>query len=240
MANDLPNNDPLEGIRILQSLSAKERMGLARECAWLTIAAEQVVFDKEDESRDVMFLVGGKVVVTVYSITGREVSFDELSAGDFFGELAAIDEEPRSAAIVSKTQSELAILSAARFLQLLTRNADIAMNVMHRMSEVIRKSNERIMDFAALDTQQRVCSEILKLAKPSPGVPETWSVNPLPTQKVMASRADTSRETVARVFRGLTRGGVAKRKGRTLIIPDRQKLETLTSRLKNRGDAGRT
>ena len=231
MADYFPRGDPLNGIKILQDLPVKERESLAKECTWLKFATNQVIFDKDDNNRDVMFLARGKVAVTGYSMTRKEISFAELSEGDFFGELAAIDGEPRSAAIVSMTQSELAILPPESFQHLLTQHPGIARSVMRRMAEVIRKSNERIMDYATLNAQQRVCSEILRTAKPDPGTPGAWSIYPLPTQSVVASRVDTSRETVARVMRDLIRGGVARRKGRALFIPDRSKLEILTNRL---------
>ena len=102
---------------------------------------------------------------------------------------------------------------------------------MRRLAEVIRKSNERIMDFATLSAQQRVCTEILRMAEPDNAVPGAWSVYPLPTQSAIASRIDTSRETVARVVRDLIRGGVIHRKGRSLFIPDKRRLDVLTSRL---------
>ena len=231
MAADHPGKDLLDNIKILSNLSTEERDRLSRDCAWLKFAPNQIVFDKDENNRDVMFVARGTVAVTGYSISGKKISFDELNAGDFFGELSAVDGELRSASIVSVTHSELAVLSPDRFGDLLAKHPDIALSVMRRMAEVIRKSNERIMDFATLSAQQRVCTEILKMASPDPAVSGAWSIYPLPTQNTIASRIDTSRETVARVVRDLIKGGVVMRKGRAMFIPDRNKLEILTNRL---------
>jgi len=231
MTNGQLEGDPLGTIKVFGNLSAEERQRLVRNCVRLKFAPNQVVFDKDDENCDVMFIVRGKVAVTGYSISGKNISFDELTEGDFFGELAAIDGEPRSASVIAVTPSELAVLSPQQFQQLLTDYPDIARRVMRRMAEVIRKSNERIMDFATLSAQQRVCSEILKMARPDAAVPGAWSIYPLPTQGAIASRIDTSRETVARVVRDLIKGGVVLRKGRAMFIPDKKKLEVLTNRL---------
>ena len=231
MASGELESDPLETIKVLRSLSGEERRRLSRNCVRLKFAPNQMVFDKDDDNCDVMFVTRGKVAVTGYSISGKKISFDELSEGDFFGELAAIDGEVRSASVIAVAQSELAVLSPQQFQQLLTDHPEIAQRVMRRMAEVIRKSNERIMDFATLSAQQRVCSEILKMARPDTAVPGAWSIYPLPTQGTIASRIDTSRETVARVVRDLIKGGVVVRKGRAMFIPDKEKLEALTNRL---------
>ncbi len=231
MTNDQRESDPLATIKVLKNLSAEERRRLSRNCVRMKFAPNQIIFDKDDDNCDVMFVTRGKVAVTGYSLSGKRISFDELSEGDFFGELAAIDGELRSASISAVTPSELAVLSPNHFQRLLVDHPDIALRVMRRMAEVIRKSNERIMDFATLSAQQRVCSEIVKMAEPDAAVPGAWSIYPLPTQGAIASRIDTSRETVARVMRALIKGGVVVRKGRAMFIPDKKRLEVLTNRL---------
>jgi len=71
------------------------------------------------------------------------------------------------------------------------------------------------------------------MAKPDTAVASAWSIYPLPTQAKIASRVSVSRETVARVFKDLINGGVISKKGRSVFIPDRDKLELLIKRLEN-------
>ena len=228
-------NDPLAVIALLADVPVEERIQLGRECSFRTYAPHETVFDKDSTQCDVMFVVSGKVAVTSYSISGKEISFDEMSEGDFIGELSAIDEEPRSATVVAQKKSVLASLSAARFQTLLSSHTGVCQVLLNRFTHIIRRSNERIIDLATLNAQQRVCSEILKLSSPDAAVPGAWCVYPLPTQSTIASRIGTSRETVGRVMSDLMKGGLVSKKGRSLFIPDRSRLETLTARLQDGG-----
>ncbi len=225
--------DSLNAIAILSSMKSEERKALAGGCSWKNFFDKQVVFDKESDNCDVMFVVRGKVNVTDYSLTGKEVSFAEIKEGDYFGEIAAIDGEPRSASVIAVGDCELAGLNPSRFRELLDQHPEISRKVMKRLNSIIRRSNERVMDLSTLNACQRICSEILRMAKPDTAVASAWSIYPLPTQAKIASRVSVSRETVARVFKDLINGGVISKKGRSVFIPDRDKLELLIKRLEN-------
>ncbi|MGB0671161.1 MAG: Crp/Fnr family transcriptional regulator [Rhodospirillales bacterium] len=225
--------DKLSSIVLLRDLSVQERIEVEKACAFRNFSAKQTVFDKDDRNRDVMFVVSGEINITSYSLTGKEISYDTIHGGDFFGELAAIDGEARSATAVALAKTELASLPPEKFKQLCERHPEIAWKVFSRLAAVIRNSNERIMDFATLSSQQRVTSELLRLAKPDAATQGAWSIYPLPTQSAIASRIGTSRETVARVIGDMIRAGMMVKKGRAVFIPDREKLETLVQRLPN-------
>ncbi|MGB0681541.1 MAG: Crp/Fnr family transcriptional regulator [Magnetovibrionaceae bacterium] len=228
--NDM-TQDRLAGVDLLRDLSPEERQDIEKAAVFRSFSAKQTVFDKDDSNRDVMFVLAGEVNITSYSITGKEISYDQISAGDFFGELAAIDGEPRSATVVTTQKTQIACLSPDLFRSLLEQHTQLGWKVFARLAGVIRNSNERIMDFATLSSQQRVTSELLRLAKPDAATPGAWSIYPLPTQSAIASRIGTSRETVARVIGDLIRGDLMVKKGRAVFIPDREKLETLVRRL---------
>lgn len=225
------DGDPFEAIVLLESLSPEERSQLAKECRFQKYTRGQTIFTKDSENRDVMFVLRGSVKVIDYSLAGKEISFAEVEAGGHFGELAAIDDQPRSASVTAVTDSELAALPPARFSELLREHPEVGSQVMRRMAAIIRRSTERLMDFTTLNAHQRLCSELMRMAQPSPAVPGAWVIAPIPTQAVIASRLGTSRETVARILSELVKGGLLVRKGRTVTIPDRDRLELLVQRL---------
>lgn len=231
MTTNSKANDPLGKIALLADVETAERIQLGRECGYRTYAPHETVFDKDSTNHDIMFVLKGRLTITSYSLSGKEISFDEVHDGDYFGELSAVDEEPRSATVVANAKSELASLSAERFRRLMDDYPAVGSSVMRHFARIIRESNERIIDLATLNAQQRVCSEILKLSEPDGAVPGAWCVYPLPTQSTIASRIGTSRETVGRVMSDLMNGALVVKKGRSLFIPDRKKLEILTERL---------
>ena len=71
----------------------------ARDCGWKAYGAHEQIIDRQSETKDVFFVVEGKVRVVNYSVSGREITLDDIEAGGHFGELAAIDGLPRSASV---------------------------------------------------------------------------------------------------------------------------------------------
>ncbi|MEO5338126.1 MAG: Crp/Fnr family transcriptional regulator [Magnetospirillum sp. WYHS-4] len=226
--------DALGRIALLAGMPAAERLALAKECRWQKFSKGQLIFDKDSDNRDIMFVVDGRVTVTGYSLAGKEISFAEIGPGDHFGEVAAIDGEARSAAVTAASDCELASLNPVSFQRLLESHPAIGAQIMRRLTAIIRRSTERLMDFTTLSAHQRVCSELMRMAKPSQAVAGAFDIYPIPTQATISSRIGTTRETVARILGELIRGGIMVKKGRSVTIPDMSKLELLAQRLDGR------
>ena len=88
--------DNLARIELLNGLPEAELVALAKRCRWRRFDADQQVLAHLDPGTDVLFLVEGRLRVSIYSPSGKEVSFEDLEAGQTFGELAAIDDKGRS------------------------------------------------------------------------------------------------------------------------------------------------
>ena len=74
------------------------------------------MIDRQSGSRVLYFIVKGRARVVNYSLLGREVTFDGCKGGACFGELAALDGEPRPANIVALEETVVASLSQEVFL----------------------------------------------------------------------------------------------------------------------------
>lgn len=221
----------LDGIELLKDLDTDEIRRLEQRCVWRRFAAGEQILDRNSGSRDVFFVVQGRVQVVNFSLTGREVAYAGVPAGGFFGELSAIDGEPRSASIVAGERCLVALLAPEVFSEMLLANPRIMNKVLLRLARIVRNSNERIMDLSTLGAVQRVHLELLKMAKPDPLNANSWVIYPLPTQSQIAGLASTTRETVARVISQLQASGIVKRKEKSLYIRDRARLEAVAARL---------
>ena len=193
----------LDAIALFAPLVAAERDELARQCHWRRYAAQEQIIDRTDLNHDVYFLNEGMVRIVDYSFSGREVSFDDLSAGTYFGHLAAVDGKPRSASVVALTATQVASMSPTLFLQVVSRHHDLALDVMQNMAEMVRRSTDRIMDLSTLGANNRVHAEILRLARANLTDDNSANITPIPVHSDIASRVSTTRETVARVFSDL-------------------------------------
>src|SRR5579875_1589881 len=188
-------------VSLFESLPDKVREGYEHACAWRRFARDEQIIDRLSDTHEVFFIVEGAVRIVNHSLSGREISFDDLHAGEFFGEIAAIDGKPRSATVVALSETLLAIMPAEVFRRLVTEHPALALTIMRRLAEIIR------------------------LARAGLGGNGTARISPIPIHADIASRVSTTRETVARVLGSLTRRGLVKREHDALVVTDFARLE---------------
>ena len=218
----------LGNIRLLASLPAAELAALEQRCRWRRYHAGEQILDRDSATRDVLFISQGRIRVVNYAASGREIAFAVVEAGGHVGELSAIDGEGRSAAVVAVTDCLVGSLSAEAFNALLERHAVVAVALLRHLSRIIRIGDERIAELSVLGAVPRVYRELLRLARPDPVDPNAWRIAELPTQQDIASRVGATRETVARALGQILSAGVVQRRGRILLIRDREMLEELS------------
>ena len=126
-----------------------------------------MVLDRDSENRDVFFVVVGAVRVVNYSTSGREIAFANIRKGGYFGEIAALDGEPRSASVITIEACRLASLSPEIFRTLLLDYPEIAVQVTTRLATIIRQCDDRIMDLSTVRAVHRVYAEVVRLAEPN-------------------------------------------------------------------------
>jgi CRP-like cAMP-binding protein len=221
----------LDGITLLESLTEDERADLEKRCQWRRYAKGDEVVTRNSDNRDMFLITEGAVDIINYSMTGRPVAYATLGAGQYFGELSAIDGEPRSASAVCNQSATIAALPPQVFQELITQRPEIALSVLQRLAGIVRICDERIMDLATLGAMQRVVLELCRAATPDPITNGSWLIYPTPPQREFAARASTTRETVARVFAQLSDVNLIRRKGRTLYLADKAQLERMAQRL---------
>ncbi len=234
MSQTLPGR--LDGIRLFSGLPEDEVRKLEQRSTWRHYRRGEQVLDRDSDSRDIMFVVKGTVRIVNFSSSGREVAYATVSDGGYFGELSALDGQPRSATVVAIENCQLASLSPDIFAEFLLDHAQAAVEVLQRLAAIIRSCDDRIMDLSTLGAMQRVYRYVLRIAEPDPVNSAVWSIYPIPTQHAIAGQVSTTRETVARALSNLNAAGIADRKGKTLYIRDRNGLESLIERLSEQGD----
>jgi CRP/FNR family cyclic AMP-dependent transcriptional regulator len=213
-------NASLAGIRLFDGLSESALEDLSKRCRWHKYQPNEQVIDRYSDSRDLYLIVEGRVRVINYSVTGREVAFDEREEGEYFGELAALDGEPRSANVIALNELNVACLSQEAFNRLLLEHPQVTLKILRGLAKIVRASNKRIMDLSTVGANNRVHAEILRLALPGVRTDNTAIVSPFPIHGDIASRVSTTRETVNRVFSDLSRRGVVKRSKSNLVVLD--------------------
>ena len=214
-------------IALLCDLPQSTLTRAANNCRWRTYSANEQIIDRQSEATDVFFVGEGRARVVNYSISGREITLDDIEAGGHFGELAAIDGQPRSASVMALTRCSVAIMSQEHFLQLVDKNPSVALKVMRGLASIIRNSTERIMDLSTLAANNRVQADLLRQALNNRDGDNSASISPIPMHADIASRVSTTRETVARVMNDLARQGILERQKNVLVVQDVSRLQEM-------------
>ena len=217
----------LAGIELLAEITPERMSELERTARWRRCQAKELVFDLQSSGSEVYFIVEGALQVVNYSPAGREVSFAQVPAGDYIGEMSAIDSKTRSATVVALEGTVLASILSETFKSLLLDYPKIALVVLQNLAAMVRAADERIMDLSTLSAINRVQSEILRLAVPDQDNDNLAVISPLMTHSDIAARASTTRETVSRVLSNLSRIRIVERAKTSLRVLDVKRLTNM-------------
>lgn len=222
----------LAGIKEFHNLSSEELEIVVRHCRWHRYAAGEDIIRYQDDTNSTFFIVQGVIRVTYYSVSGHEVILCDLSTGEMFGELTAIDGCARSAAVIAERDSVLASMSASSFLNLIYSNKEISLAILKRLTGQVRRLTERVFDFSTLAVRNRIHAELLRLAKSQMVASNTAVISPAPTHADVANRLSTHREAVTRELNELVRQKVIARSGHDLHVLDMAKLAEMVKEIR--------
>lgn len=152
----------LDGIHMLEGLSPDVTQALVKACVWRRYSDHEQIIDRQSESTDVFFVIDGHVRVVNYSLSGKEITLEDLGPGSHFGELSALDGQPRSASVMALDSSLIAALPQERFTSLLQENAIISFRVLRALAAIVRNSTDGIMDLSTLAANNCVQADLLR------------------------------------------------------------------------------
>ena len=218
----------LDGIKLFADVPSADLAFLAKKCEWLAFVANDIILDREDNTRDVYFLTEGKVRVMNFIGTEHEVTLAEMLSGSHFGELSAIGPRERTARIVAVERSTVAVMSRETFLEMLMEFPQVSINLLRDLAYVISSMNDRVSLLSKTNPRQRVYIELLRLAVPNPRGDGSWIIEPIPHHAEIAGWAGTEQPEVAEAIGKLAREKILERKNRSIIINDRAKIESLS------------
>lgn len=181
----------------------------------------------EDDPGDALYVVGsGQVKVVLIGEDGREVILSVLGVGEFFGEMALIDDEPRSAHVIAMEDSMLVVLRREDFSPILASTPAIAIALLKELSRRLRRVDEKVGSLVLLDVNGRVARLLLELAEESGGSHVARRL----THHTIAQMIGSSRETVSRTMRELVEKGLIDVGRKDIAIKDRAGLEAAAGR----------
>jgi CRP/FNR family transcriptional regulator, cyclic AMP receptor protein len=191
----------IEKVPFFSGLDAESLAELGAAARRRTFRAGEIVFHRDDPGQVLYVIRTGKVKIYITSQDGQEVSLAVFGPGDYFGELALLDGQPRSASAVAIEAVEAFALQRTDFINAVMRHPRIAIQVMNVLSHRLRQTDAMIEDLLFLDVHGRVAKKLLELAE-SHGArtPEGIRIEMRLTQGELAAMVGASRESVNKVM----------------------------------------
>ncbi len=206
-------------VPLFEGVSVEDRAALARAATLKTYRRGETIVQQGQPGDAFYVLVRGRVAVAIVAPDGREVVLNTLGEGDHFGEMALLDDAPRSASVIAQEKSDLAILSRTVFLDLLKSNFVLTRALLAAFSARLRRANATIEGLASLDVKSRLARYFRELAatrgrKAGGG----WSVVVRPSQREIADTIGSSRETVSRTMTQMAAEQLIVPKGKAVYV----------------------
>jgi CRP/FNR family cyclic AMP-dependent transcriptional regulator len=198
------NRTLLQNVQLFSVLDDAHIEQLARVVVRRSVAKGRTVLVAGDTTHSLYLILSGRTKVQMSDSEGKEVILAVLGPGEFFGEMGLIDDQPRSATIVTLEACEFLTINKEDFRLCLAANAEMSMLIMRALVKRLREADRKIESLALLDVYGRVARVLLEFSEIKDGVRVLR--DKLPRQDV-AKMIGASREMVSRVMKGLETDG---------------------------------
>lgn len=216
----------IKQIPLFKMLSGDNITALEASLRRLSLKQGQALFHKGDEGTALYIVKKGTIKIVLPSRIGDEIIVTIFSAGDFFGEMALLDGEPRSADAIAIEPSEVFVLKRNDFLAFLQSNINAIESILSMLSKRLRSTDELLEDTCFLNISVRLAKKLTELAS-SHGQKEgdIVHINLSLTQKELGDMIGATRESINKELKILREKKIIKLNENKIQILDLDKLK---------------
>jgi CRP/FNR family transcriptional regulator/CRP/FNR family cyclic AMP-dependent transcriptional regulator len=186
----------------------------------------EVIFHQGDPGDALHVITEGSVKIVLPSTEGDEAIIATLQPGDFFGELALLDGQPRSATAVAVEAAETLSLPRDTFRELLGRHPELRDSLFFALSSLLRRLTKHVEELHFLDLPGRLAARLSRLAREArPDVSGAVELDWPYTQSDLAAMIGGTRQSVNRLLADLIDEGLVRIEHERLLIADVSALE---------------
>ncbi|MFT5888776.1 MAG: CRP/FNR family cyclic AMP-dependent transcriptional regulator [Zhongshania sp.] len=207
----------IENVDLFDGLMPEE-IQILRDTSVLRDFAKNTVLIHEGDVADSLYVVeSGRVKVYCSDKSGKDFVLNILEDGDYFGELALLDDDKRSASVRAMDPTKVRIIYKEDFKAILDLHPNITRILNKNLTRRIRKLTNDVKSLALQDVYGRVVKVLTNLAQPA-AEDGSMRIDEKLTQQEIADRVGSSREMVARILKDLTIGEYIDVEGRHIVI----------------------
>lgn len=216
----------LRKIPLLKDLSDEDMTKIKSDLRIRPFNRRDIVLQKGGVGDSLLFLLSGQLQVVDVTEDGRAIGLRILKEGDFFGEIAIINNTARSASVVAQSNVLVGFLPSSTALHLFAHSPAMANMMLRHLAEKIQRDSEFRALLSINNASRRIFTFISLFKKTIPGNLEV--IENLPTHQDIAMMVNTSRETVTRALLVLVQQGIVEKDLHRLIVRNPEELKKLT------------
>ncbi|MBI5478221.1 MAG: Crp/Fnr family transcriptional regulator [Deltaproteobacteria bacterium] len=171
-----------------------------------------------------MFIIQKGRVQLTRNLRGVEKILAVLPAGEFFGEMAIINQKPRSATATVIAESHLLVLDQPTFEKMIKDNTEIAVRLIKKLAARLEQANFQVELLLLKDVNHRIVHLLRRMAEET-GVREVEGVRIDISIYEVADRIGCDDKEVADIVDRLARARLLKAQQRGFVIPEVGRLQ---------------
>ncbi len=208
----------LTAVELFRGTSEADVQRIGRLCGERRYPAGSTIFERGDAADGVLIVKEGLVRLLSLSEKGAETILHLFKPGDIFGELI-LAEEQRVFSAVAATEVLVTVISRKNFVEILTSVPTVAGNFIRLLSQRLTKVEREFAEFGHTWSYHRLALVLLSLAREhGVATPKGTKIAIRLTHDDLAKLIGTTRETVTTQMNRLSRKGMLRREGRTIVI----------------------
>ena len=216
--------DAMASVPFLSELPAAAVASAIAHAAIRNHPANQTILLENDWGGSVYFVLSGWLKIRTYNADGREITLNIVGKGEIVGEMAAIEQAPRSTDVLSLTPATIVNIPAEDFVRLLKTEPLAGMRLAQLMARRLRQVNRRLR-LRESNSASRVADTLLFLVEGQGKTVSKGIEIPNLPHRELSSLSGLARETVTRVLTKMEAAGLIARSGDIMLIPDITALE---------------
>ncbi|MGQ9706996.1 MAG: Crp/Fnr family transcriptional regulator [bacterium] len=198
------------------------------------------VICKEGDPGDKMFIIHEGQVKITKRVANKETTLAVLKEGEFFGEMAIIDNEPRSASAIAQGETKLIELDSDIFEEQIRNNPKIIMQILKKMSQRLREANHQIQTLLMKSNSSKVAGALLLISNRFGKTREdgTVELNGDTCVKELTNMVNLAWDRIQEVLKLMGKAKVIWKEGEKLIVKDLDSLQKFMTYLEIKEELG--
>lgn len=221
---DIP--ELLREVPLFSGLSGEDLEALAAIVSRRKYDRAETLFLQGDPGEEFLVLIEGSVKVELMNQDGKELTLTILKPFQFLGELALLDDVPRSATVVAMEKSEFLTINKKDFARVVDSYPKMCIPMLRQLTKRVRVLTEDIASMAFMDSYSRVTRKILSLADEMGEEQEdgTTFIPQSLTHQQLANLVGTTRETVTKILNEMKDHNLISIRRHRITVHDAEEL----------------